>query len=66
MNLDIKYIAYLLDEIHLNKIEYKAFVFYCLVYCVDFMGETGMQFLDKTIPVNETVELEIKSKFFCL
>lgn len=55
MNLDTKYINYLLDEIHPNTIEYKAFVFYCLMFCVDFMGERGMQFLDKTIPVNESI-----------
>ncbi len=55
MDLDTKYIDYLLDEIHPNAIEYKAFVFYCLVYCVDFMGERGMQFLDKTIPVNKSI-----------
>lgn len=55
MNLDTKYIDYLLDAIHPNKIEYKAFVFYCLIFCVDFMGERGMQFLDKTIPVNESI-----------
>jgi len=55
MELDTKYIDYLLDEIHPNKIEYKAFVFYCLIYCVDFMGERGIQFLDKTIPVNESI-----------
>ncbi len=55
MDLDTKYIDYLLDEIHPNITEYKAFLFYCLIYCVDFMGERGMQFLDKTIPVNESV-----------
>lgn len=55
MDLDIKYIDYLLDEIHPSTIEYKAFAFYCLIYCVDFMGERGMQFLDKTIPVNESI-----------
>ncbi len=55
MDLDTKYIDYLLDEIHPSTIEYKAFVFYCLMFCVDFMGERGMQFLDKTIPVNERI-----------
>lgn len=55
MNLDTKYIDYLLDEIHPSAMEYKAFVFYCLMFCVDFMGERGMQFLDKTIPVNESI-----------
>ena len=38
MDLDIKYVDYLLDEFHPNAIEYRAFVFYCLMYCVDFMG----------------------------
>lgn len=55
MNLDTKYIDYLLAEIHPSTIEYKAFVFYCLMFCVDFMGERGMQFLDKTIPVSESI-----------
>ncbi len=55
MNLDTRYIDHLLDEIYPSKIEYKAFVFYCLLYCVDFMGERGMQFLDKKIPVNESI-----------
>ena len=55
MDLDTRYIDYLLDEIRPNTIEYKAFIFYCLIYCVDFMGERGMQFLDKTIPVNENI-----------
>ncbi len=47
MNLDIKYIDYLLDEIHPNTIEYKAYVFYCLMYCVDFMGKEVCSFLIK-------------------
>ena len=63
MDLDTKYIDYLLDEIHPNKTEYKAFVFYCLIYCVDFMGERGMQFLDKTIPVNETIIKRLNNIF---
>lgn len=55
MDLDTQYVDYLLDEIRPNAIEYKAFIFYCLIFCVDFMGERGMQFLDKMIPVNETI-----------
>lgn len=55
MDLDTQYVDYLLDEIRPNAIEYKAFIFYCLIFCVDFMGEKGMQFLDKIIPVNETI-----------
>lgn len=55
MDLDTKYIDYMLEELHPTKLEYKAFVFYCLISCVDFMGERGMQFLDKTIPVNAEI-----------
>lgn len=39
MDLDTQYVDYLLDEIRPNAIEYKAFIFYCLIFCVDFMGE---------------------------
>ncbi len=63
MDLDTKYIDYLLDEIHPNKPEYKAFVFYCLLYCVDFMGERGMQFLDKKIPINESIVKRLNDIF---
>lgn len=55
VDLETTYIDYLLDEIHPNMIEYKAFIFYCLIFCVDFMGERGTKFLDKTIPVNESI-----------
>ena len=55
MEMDTKYADYLLDELHPGTEEYRAYTFYCLMYCVDFMGERGMQFLDKKIPVNQTV-----------
>ncbi len=55
MDLDTQYIDFLLDEIRPNAIEYQAFLYYCLLYCVDFMGERGMRFLDKTVPVNQKV-----------
>ncbi len=63
MDLDTKYVDDLLDEIHPNAIEYKAFVFYCLLYCVDFMGERGMQFLDKEVPVNEGIVKRLNDIF---
>ena len=37
-------------EIRPNEAEYRKFLFYFLLYCVDFMGERGMRFLDKTVP----------------
>lgn len=55
MDYDLKYVDYLLEELHPSKVQYKAFVFYCLLFCVDFMGERGMQFLDKVIPVNQEI-----------
>lgn len=63
MNLDTKYIDYLLNEIHPSVIERRAFVFYCLLYCVDFMGERGMQFLDKKVAVNENIVRRLNNIF---
>lgn len=31
----------------------KALSFYVLMYCADFMGECGVQFMDKTVDVNK-------------
>lgn len=55
MDLDTKYVDYLLEELHPDKEQFQAFIFYCLLYCVDFMGERGTQFLDKIIPVNQQI-----------
>ena len=63
MDLDTRYIDHLLDEMQPNTMEHKAFVFYCLMFCVDFMGERGMQFLDKTIPVNESIIRRLNNIF---
>lgn len=52
---DTRYIDYLLNEMRPTPMEYRAFVFYCLIFCVDFMGERGMQFLDKTVPVSRRI-----------
>lgn len=63
MDFDTKYVDFLLEEIHPDRTQYKAFVFYCLMYCVDFMGERGMEFLDKTIPVNESIVKKLNDIF---
>lgn len=55
MECDTDYVKYILEEMQLNDAEKKAFLFYTLVFCVDFMGERGMQFMDKTIEVNEQI-----------
>lgn len=57
MNMDYEtdYIDYLLEERGCSDSERKAFLFYSLLYCVDFMGERGMQFGDKKIDVNDSI-----------
>lgn len=52
MECDTDYVKYILAEMQLNDVEKKAFLFYTLMFCVDFMGERGMQFMDKTVEVN--------------
>lgn len=49
------YVQYILEEMQVSDIEKKAVLFYTLVFCVDFMGERGMQFMDKRVEVNEQI-----------
>ena len=56
MGCDTDYVTYLLDEMRLTEMEKKAFTFYTLLVCVDFMGERGMWFGDKQVPVSEEIE----------
>ena len=55
MGCDTDYVTYLLNEMQLTEIEKKAFAFYTLLYCVDFMGERGMWFMDKQVPVSDEI-----------
>ena len=55
MECDTDYVKYILDEMKLSDIQKKAFLFYTLMFCVDFMGERGMQFMDKFVEVNAQV-----------
>lgn len=55
LEYDTNYVKYILEEMQVSDVEKKAFLFYTLMYCVDFMGERGMQFMDKTIEVNEQI-----------
>lgn len=55
MECDTDYVKYILDEMLLNDIQKKAFLFYTLMFCVDFMGERGMQFMDKFVEINEQI-----------
>ena len=65
MNLDTNYVDYLLEEMHLNDEQMKAFIFYCLLFCVDFMGERGTQYLDKVVPVNQEIIDRLNSIYDC-
>ena len=55
MGCDTDYVTYLLDEMQLTEMEKKAFAFYTLLCCVDFMGERGMWFGDKQVPVSDEI-----------
>ncbi len=52
---DTDYVEYILAEMKPNAAEKRAFLFYTLVFCVDFMGERGMCFLDKQIAVSPQI-----------
>lgn len=55
MEYDTDYVDYLLEEMNISQTQRRAFIYYSLIYCVDFMGERGMQFGDKRIDVNEMI-----------
>lgn len=55
MDCDTDYVDYLLDELKVDEMGMLAFRFYSLMYCTDFMGERGMRFGDKQIPVDDRV-----------
>lgn len=55
LEYDTDYVDYILEEMQPTDIQKNVFIFYTLMYCVDFMGERGMQFMDKMIEVNEQI-----------
>ncbi len=52
---DTDYVNCILEEMKLTPVERQAFVFYSLLYCVDFMGERGMTFAGKRIEVDQAI-----------
>lgn len=60
---DTDYTDCLLTEIKPNDDQRRAFQFYTLLYCVDFMGERGMQFLDKQVPVSPEIVEKLNGIF---
>ena len=61
MGYDTKYVDYLLEARGCNVAEQQAFLFYSLMYCVDFMGERGMRFGDKVVEVNAGVVVHLEN-----
>lgn len=55
LEYDTDYVTYILEEMALTPLQEKAFSFYSLLYCVDFMGERGMTFMGKTVEVNQQI-----------
>jgi len=55
MQYDTDYVDFLLNEMGACVIGRKVFILYSLLYCVDFMGERGTTFNDKTVEVNESI-----------
>lgn len=55
LEYDTDYITYILKEMQLNETEKAVMDFYTLMFCVDFMGERGTKFLDKTVKVDEQI-----------
>ena len=55
MGYDTDYVSFILDEMDADDIQRKAFLFYSLMYCVDFMGERGTKYKDKVVEVNSQI-----------
>ena len=55
MGYDTDYVSFILDEMDADNIQRKAFLFYSLMYCVDFMGERGTKYKDKVVEVNSQI-----------
>lgn len=66
MGYETDYVEYLLEERGCSDLERSVFLFYSLLFTVDFMGERGMQFGDKKIEVNEEVVHTLNRIYGCL
>ena len=52
---DTAYIDFLLEKMKISPKQKEAFLFYSLLYCVDFMGERGMSFNGNTVEVSSEI-----------
>ncbi len=55
LGYDTDYVEAILDEMGVDDEQRQAFLFYTLMYCVDFMGERGMTFMDKQVAVSPEI-----------
>lgn len=55
MECDTDYVHFILNEMNVDSKQRKAFRFYTLMYCVDFMGERGTKYKDKVVEVNSQI-----------
>ena len=55
MECDTDYVHFILNEMNVDSRQRKAFRFYTLMYCVDFMGERGTKYKDKVVEVNSQI-----------
>ena len=55
MEQDDDYVACLLAEYGPDEAQKRAFAFYTLMYCVDFMGERGTAFCGRRVPADPPV-----------
>lgn len=55
LEYDTTYVSYLLDQMQITPEQHRAFQFYTLMFCVDFMGERGTTFVGRTVPVNREI-----------
>ena len=61
MEVDTKYIDYMIQELNLNDLQKQIVLFYTLVFCVDFMSEKGQTFQDKEIYVDDKIVNKLNS-----
>ena len=66
LGYDTDYVTFLLEEMAPTPAQLRAFRFYTLLYCVDFMGERGMRFLDKQVPVSPEIVDKLERVFSLL
>lgn len=61
---DTKYIDYWLEELKAGEIQKKVVLFYTLIFCIDFMGEQGMQFNNDKIVTHDQDKVKLLNSIY--